>query len=87
MVTFIKTSTMANEHIDTPIKYVAVNGKGCNGCVRHKKDVMVTITVAGPPSGTIFHDYFLTTEQASSLRDELDKVLKQNEEDGKDTNS
>lgn len=78
---------MANEPIDTVIKYAAVNGKGCHGCVRHKRDVLVTIAVEGPPTGTAFHDYFLTTEQATHLRDELNKVLKQNEEHGKDTNS
>lgn len=78
---------MTNEPIDTVIKYTAVNGKYCMGSIRHKRDVMVTMTVAGPPTGTAFHDYFLTTQQATHLRDELDKVLKQNEEDGKDTNS
>lgn len=71
---------MTNELIDTPIKYAAVNGKGCNGCIRHKRDVMVTMTIGEKTSPTIFHDYFLTTEQAISLRDELDKVLNLNEE-------
>lgn len=87
---FMADSTQDTKSIDTPIRHTSVHGKGCNGCIRHKRDVLVTM-VLDPPEGSEkhseFNDYFLTTDQASLLRDALSRVLDQNKDHGEDTNS
>ena len=40
-----------------------VDGKGCYGCIRHKKDVMISFR----DSDNNFHDIFLTDRQNREL--------------------
>lgn len=68
---------------DIPISGLSVHNKECNGCIRHERDVLVTFTTESPEfigRKVDFHDFFLTTAQAIHLRDEIDKILKQNKE-------
>lgn len=52
-----------------------VFGKGCIGCLAHKKDIMIAYNYQG--SDDIVNLY-LTTEQAKNLLDNLKKQLKNN---------
>jgi hypothetical protein len=62
---------------------IVVRGKNCNGCVRHKKDVIVSFAVPCTEENkksVEFIDIFLTTEQAEGLLTKLMKVIDQNEQ-------
>lgn len=58
---------------------VRVFDKFCNGCVRNKKDIMVSFEVTGDrkidENVLRWKDYFLTNEQASELILELQQQL------------
>ena len=58
------------------VKHTRAYDKDCNGCLRVKRDVMVSFMVVGDD----FYDMFLTTEQAEFLVESLKGVLKQNKE-------
>ena len=58
------------------IKYVTVHGNECNGCEKHKKDIMIAYNHNG--SDDII-DLFFTTEQAQSLLKRLGERLAENE--------
>ena len=45
------------------------------GCVKHKKDIMISFTESGD---TGVHDLFLTTEQAEGLRESLTRAIQIN---------
>lgn len=49
------------------------------GCKRFQRDVMVTFSTLDNNMGTRFNDFFLTQEQAVDLKNELEKVIQQNE--------
>jgi hypothetical protein len=51
--------------------------KGVNGCVRHKKDVMIAYTVDREMG---ICDLFLTNEQAQKLMEDLQNALRMNKE-------
>jgi hypothetical protein len=63
--------------MEATVSNISVHNKDCYGCKRTGKDVMVTMAEPGE-TVTNFHDFFLTTEQAIKLRDDLDKTLKTN---------
>ena len=56
-----------------------VHDKGCIGCEKFKKDVMLTI-MKEDQKHTEFLDFFLTQKQAESLYEELGKVIGWNKE-------
>lgn len=59
---------------DSEMIITDINAVGeCNGCLRYKKDIMITYRKEG--SETIY-DLFLDKEQAIRLQDRLTKVLK-----------
>jgi len=64
--------------MNTIIQSTSVHDKGCNGCVQHKRDVMITL-ITDPPEGSDkkmgFNDFFLTNEQAARLMMQLQEVL------------
>jgi len=47
----------------------------CNGCTRHKKDVMITLIVDAQER---FVDIFLTNEEANDLKQQLDNTIRLN---------
>ncbi len=55
-----------------------VQSKTCLGCINHKADVMVTVRTQEDKN---FIDIFFSRENAETLRDRLDAVLKLNEEE------
>lgn len=60
---------------------VKVHGKSCIGCQRWDRDIMVSFTDENKKhkSGVAeCFDLFLTTEQATKLRDKLTKELEKN---------
>ena len=67
--------------METIVKNVLVHNKGCNGCKRFNRDVMVTMFTTSEESVTEFNDFFLSTEQAENLVKDLQIVLKINKED------
>jgi hypothetical protein len=77
-IKYSKMSTM-----DKPIESSIVYGKECNGCVRHKRDIMVTFHTEpekGSGKKVEFNDFFLTNEQAATLMLQLQEVLLRNTE-------
>lgn len=54
------------------VDYVHAFGKDCNGCLRHKKDIMLTYKIEGKET---IYDLFLTYHQANSLYEGLAKHL------------
>lgn len=78
--------------MDAIVNSLNVHNKGCNGCKRHERDIMVTFTT-DPPAGSAnkmeFNDFFLTNEQAKDLVTQIQKALLQNideEEESADGN-
>ena len=63
---------MIIEH--TEIDYVRVYDKGVIGCLRNKKDIMISIC---GPNGSI-DDIFLTQSQAEQLLKDLQKEVNEN---------
>ena len=68
---------MAEKLADTEafVESIRVHSKGVIGCVRHKKDIMISLTKEGDKN---FYDFFLTQEQAESLLKELTQRINQN---------
>lgn len=67
--------------VETTIENVLVYPKDCIGCTKFKKDIMVTMiklfdSIKGGESD--FYDFFLTTEQAEKLHEELTVALAEN---------
>lgn len=62
---------------ETKVTIADARDKGCIGCLKFNSDVM--ITMQGDDGE--FNDYFLTTEQATHLKNRIEKVLKDNSED------
>ena len=72
---------MEKEHNMTEIPSIShtiVHDKGCMGCIRHKKDVLVVLVETA--DGKNSKDLFLSTEQAEKLVEQLQKVLERNKE-------
>lgn len=63
---------MIIEH--TEIDYIRVYDKGVIGCLRNKKDIMISIC---GPNGSI-DDVFLTQTQAEQLLEDLKKEVNEN---------
>jgi hypothetical protein len=62
---------MITEH--TEIKYIRVYDKGVFGCIRHKKDIMISIC---DPTSIV--DVFLTQTQAKQLLKDLEEEVNEN---------
>ena len=60
------------------VSSVRAQGKNTNGCIRHRKDMMVSYQKEG--SSTIF-DLFLTYDQAKNLYNEMAKGLNEIEDE------
>ena len=60
------------------ISHTTVHDKGCMGCIRHKKDVLVVLVETA--DGKNSKDLFFSTEQAEKLIEQLQKVLERNKE-------
>lgn len=61
------------------VSNVNVYDISCIGCLRHERDIMITMSTPGEGEHNIeFNDFFLTTAQAIQLRDEIDEKLKSN---------
>ncbi len=60
------------------VSHTITHGNNCMGCIRHKKDVMITLVET--PGGEQYTDVFLTTEQGEKLYEQLGKVLDRNKE-------
>lgn len=60
---------------------VAVTGKNCIGCLRHKRELMLTLQDAADDAGCKFNDWFLTREQAESLIADLKRRLSENDKE------
>lgn len=58
------------------IEYFAIAGKGCNGCKRHGKDVMLTYKTTNNPDEII--DLFMSNKQAENLIKILQNTIKNN---------
>jgi len=56
------------------VKTISVHDNEVYGCTRFKKDVMIAIS-----DGKDIHDFFLDQEQAEKFYNELEKVVKYNE--------
>lgn len=56
------------------IQYTAVNNRHCNGCIRAKRDVMISYV----SNDNKFLDIFLTQSQAEELIIQLQKSITQN---------
>ena len=52
-------------------KRTSVSGNNCLGCIRHKKDIMITFTTGKEQ----WYDVFLDKEQAAVLCEELKNKL------------
>ncbi len=52
--------------------------KGCYGCQKHGKDIMIAITYEGDPNRHGVHDLFLTQEMAEFLLRELTDAVDRN---------
>lgn len=65
------------KHVDDVVQSIKVYGKKISGCVYHKKDIMLVLTREGEDD---WHDWFLTTDQAQDLINQLQEKLKQNKE-------
>jgi hypothetical protein len=59
-------------------KYISAYGKNCYGCKYHEKDVMIEVETENVNS---YHDIFLTQEQAITLVESLQKIIKQNQQE------
>jgi hypothetical protein len=63
------------------VKDLKVFDNQCTGCLRFKSDIMLTIRLEDERNAMPdFNDFFLSTEQAKELIVELQKKLKQNEQ-------
>jgi len=58
------------------VSHTLVHGKGCMGCQRHEKDIMITLVAR--PDGKGWTDVFLTQEQAEALVEQLQKRIFEN---------
>lgn len=59
------------------IKEIRAFGKGCLGCERHKKDIMLAYNSEGNEN---IVDLFLSQKQAEGLVSELSEALSRNEQ-------
>jgi len=63
------------------LENIRVHDKGVNGCIRHKKDIMLSFQLEGDKSTNglkDIHDIFLTTNQAEELLEGLKQKLETN---------
>lgn len=67
------------EYLDTEkeIERISVHGSECIGCIRHKKNIMISYSFKG--SDEII-DLFFTTEKAKFLLKRLGHLIQLNEE-------
>lgn len=63
--------------MDNTIQDFTVHSKGCLGCQKHGRDIMIGFRTE---ESTEFNDIFLTTEQAEFLVAKLQQKLKENAE-------
>jgi hypothetical protein len=71
--------TKNTQGADDVVCSLLVSDKDVNGCIRHKRDVMISFGVDTTPDSydreVIFHDFFLTTGQAYRLLGQLEVIL------------
>ena len=60
------------------LKTARAYDKGCYGCRRHSKDIMIAITYEGDPERNGVHDLFLTQKMAEFLLCELTDAVDRN---------
>jgi nucleoside-triphosphatase THEP1 len=65
------------KHVDDVVEHLVVYNKKVQGCVRHNRDIMLSLARTGEDN---WHDWFLTTEQTETLIKQLQEGLKQNKE-------
>jgi hypothetical protein len=70
---------MDNTEYEVEIKNIRAYDKGCIGCVRHKKDVMIAFDSTNEEYD--IKDLFLTQGQAEYLHKELGKVINSNKDE------
>ena len=60
---------------------IRVNSKDCMGCLRHEKDIMITLINKIDTFTYDFTDVFLDNEQAEELIIKLQAMLERNKEE------
>lgn len=66
------------EHTQSKVDNARAYDKNCIGCKNHGGEIMVSITDKDESGTVYFHDYFLSTDQAEYLANEILKRLEQN---------
>lgn len=65
--------------MEAKVTKLDVQGRDCVGCIRFKSDIMVTM-IEKNGGEILFHDFFLSTEQAENLIDKLARHIELNKE-------
>ena len=66
------------ETMDKQARTTRAFSRGCVGCQRHEKDVMIALQDIDDYNEMIWNDWFLNTDQAERLHEELGRVLEEN---------
>lgn len=64
--------------MDRKVKYIGIRGSSCVGCQNNNADIMLTLQSQEDKEERIWHDWFLSYEDAEFLYQEIRRELKNN---------